>query len=374
MKFLDFLIYLLFWAAFGSAQSSALISSCAVGSTRNSTVCSIADALKLACLGQTLPASGCALADSTCQCTSRNLTVSTAECMLANCTMAETLGMRPNLLHMIFLIQEALSKFQADLCKSPFRNRSQLIVSVFVAITAVATVFVAARFVSGTLWGYKLGLEDWIVAAALVSVNVIYPALADGFRHLPFLPSPLPSKVCCSPTNDALQLTIAVASEGFGKHLYSLGDGDLLKFLRDCTSSFQNLRANLTASVYIAENIYVVVLAVTKLSILAFYLRIFQNQYWFRLEVWLTIGLICLSTAIISILTIIQCHPIEFFWNRDIKSGACLDVNALAYANSAMSMSQDIIIIILPIPVVLKLNMNKQKKIGIALMFALGGL
>ena len=110
------------------------------------------------------------------------------------------------------------------------------------------------------------------------------------------------------------------------------------------------------------------------MSILIFYLRIFQNQYWFRLEVWLTIGLVCLSTAIISVLTILSCHPIEFFWNRDIKSGVCLDVNALAYANSAMSMVQDIIIIILPIPVTLKLNMDQQKKIGIALMFGLGGL
>jgi hypothetical protein len=39
-----------------------------------------------------------------------------------------------------------------------------------------------------------------------------------------------------------------------------------------------------------------------------------------------------------------------------------------------MSMIQDIIIIALPIPVVLKLNMDQQKKIGVAFMFALGGL
>lgn len=37
-------------------------------------------------------------------------------------------------------------------------------------------------------------------------------------------------------------------------------------------------------------------------------------------------------------------------------------------------MVQDIIIIILPISVVLKLNMGLQKKIGVALMFSLGGL
>ena len=54
--------------------------------------------------------------------------------------------------------------------------------------------------------------------------------------------------------------------------------------------------------------------------------------------------------------------------------GHCLDVNKLAYANSAMSMIQDVILVILPIPVVLKMNLEKKKKIGVAFMFALGGV
>lgn len=33
-----------------------------------------------------------------------------------------------------------------------------------------------------------------------------------------------------------LDLTTLVTSEGFGKHLYSLENGDLKKFLGDCTS------------------------------------------------------------------------------------------------------------------------------------------
>lgn len=115
-------------------------------------------------------------------------------------------------------------------------------------------------------------------------------------------------------------------------------------------------------------------LSVTKLSILCFYMRIFQHQTLFRAGVWAAIALIVLSTTIISILTIFQCRPITYFWNRDIKGGICLDVNALAYANSAMSMVQDVIIVFLPIPVVWKMNLDSRKKIGIGIMFALGGL
>tara|TARA_R110002060_G_scaffold70127_1_gene78717 strand:- start:1974 stop:2207 length:234 start_codon:yes stop_codon:yes gene_type:complete len=66
-------------------------------------------------------------------------------------------------------MEKALAKFQASVCKAPFQNRSQTIVSVFVAITAVASVFVAARFVHGSLWGNKVGLEDWVVIGGLVS-------------------------------------------------------------------------------------------------------------------------------------------------------------------------------------------------------------
>lgn len=229
-----------------------------------------------------------------------------------NCTRVDTLG---------------LAKFQAGVCRAPFQNRSQTIVSVFVAITAVASVFVAARLVHGSLWGNKLGLEDWVITGGLIVAGL------------------------------PIALTFKMTSGGFGKHLYSPENGDLKKFLRDF---------------YIAENTYVIVLSVTKLSILFFYLRIFKYRYWFCVQVWATITMICVSTVII--MTIFSCHLINFFWDRDIKGGTCLDVNALAYANSAMSMAQDVIITLLPLREVLKVNMSQQKKVATSLVFALGGL
>lgn len=54
--------------------------------------------------------------------------------------------------------------------------------------------------------------------------------------------------------------------------------------------------------------------------------------------------------------------------------GTCLDINALAYANSGLSIAQDIIIIALPVRVVWKMNMDTKKKWSVAFMFALGGL
>jgi hypothetical protein len=116
------------------------------------------------------------------------------------------------------------------------------------------------------------------------------------------------------------------------------------------------------------------VLAITKLSIIAFYIRIFQHQVFFRVAVWVTAVIVIFSTGIISVLTIFSCRPINFFWDKDIKDGVCLDVNALTYANSAMSIIQDLLIVALPIPVVTTLNLGQKKRVGIAAMFALVGV
>jgi hypothetical protein len=110
-----------------------------------------------------------------------------------------------------------------------------------------------------------------------------------------------------------------VAHEGFGKHVHSLEDGNLLKILKNCEFQLLSSLSCLTLIVYIAENIYVMVLAITKLSILAFYLRIFQHQVLFRAAVWVTAVIVIFSTGIISVLTIFSCRPINFFWDKDIK-------------------------------------------------------
>lgn len=83
--------------------------------------------------------------------------------------------------------------------------------------------------------------------------------------------------------------------------------------------------------------------------------------------------MIATSTIIIFLMTISSCHPVAYFWDRDLH-GQCLDVNALAYANSGMSIAQDLIIIALPLPVLTKLNMSMKKKIGVGFMFAVGSL
>jgi hypothetical protein len=165
-----------------------------------------------------------------------------------------------------------------------------------------------------------------------------------------------------------------VANGGFGKHIWDLADGGLLDILRSrnfpCLTTKDIFNSWL---VYVAESFYVVTLASTKISVLLLYLRIFPHEP-FRYAASATIGMIALSTVVIFFMTVFSCHPVAFFWNRDIGGGTCININKLAYANSAMSIIQDLLIVALPLPVLVKLNMGKKKKIGVGFMFTVGSL
>ncbi|KAH6719479.1 integral membrane protein [Leptodontidium sp. MPI-SDFR-AT-0119] len=266
----------------------------------------------LSCVAQSVPAAGCALDDVACQCKSKPLSLLIAGCMVNNCTMQESLD---------------LSRSQVVTCGLPVQNKSNLMIGLFTFIIIFTSILVALRLASKVIVKKQLSPEDYIAG------------LAQGMSIV------------------SNTFAIEMARHGFGKHLYSLRNGAMKAiFLR----------------FYIGENIYVAVLGLVKISILTFYLRIFQLQIPFRIAVYTTIVFIVLGSASISFSTIFQCRPIAYFWDKDLH-GKCLDVNALAYANSGLSIVQDFLIIGLPIRVVWNMNLDRKKKWSVAFMFALGG-
>lgn len=74
------------------------------------------------------------------------------------------------------------------------------------------------------------------------------------------------------------------------------------------------------------------------------------------------------------LVTIFQCHPIEYTWNKDIKGCYCVNYNAVAWANAAINIQQDLLIIILPVNALRSLQLGLKKRIGMYAMFGVGGL
>ena len=80
------------------------------------------------------------------------------------------------------------------------------------------------------------------------------------------------------------------------------------------------------------------------------------------------------SLMTFTIVTILQCHPLSYVWNKNLKDGRCINFNSVTWANGAINIFQDLLIIALPISEVRKLQLGRQKKIGLYIMFGLGGL
>ncbi|KAH7128558.1 hypothetical protein B0J11DRAFT_273798 [Dendryphion nanum] len=263
----------------------------------------------ITCLFLTVPRSGCSFDDIKCQCENDRLKRDLGACMLANCTMADTLG---------------TAKVQADLCNLPNESRRREIVLYTSIVFSIAVVFVTLRVV-GKVLAKRISWDDWILVVSL------------GLTVIP-----------CG-------CILAMTYKGFGDHLWNLERGQLKEAL---------------CLFWISWSTYALVLGMIKVSLVFFYLQIFQTR-GFKIAAYIVLGYIIASTMAIFLATIFSCIPVQAFWNRDIK-GKCIDINALAYANSGNAIANDVTLLILPLVFIRKLNMQRYRKIAVGLMFAIG--
>jgi hypothetical protein len=165
-----------------------------------------------------------------------------------------------------------------------------------------------------------------------------------------------------------------MAVNGFGEHLWNLEDGKLSTILRSCKSLsiiFLVFANRCARSVYISWTSYVVVLCLIKISLVLFYLEIFQTRK-FRITAYIFLVYLVANSLAMFGIALFTCTPIESFWNRDIKTGKCINLQAGAYFISASSLLQDIMLLVLPIMFISNLQMKRHRKVAVAIMFIVG--
>ncbi|KAF2730968.1 hypothetical protein EJ04DRAFT_579458 [Polyplosphaeria fusca] len=263
----------------------------------------------LECLILSIPASDCSLADTECQCSDHDLGRIISGCIQKNCTITDTI---------------ATAKVQASLCQLPDESRAGGVMVSTVVGTVLATLFVMLRVIGKITMG-RLSSHDWIILLAL-----LLTAIPCG-------------------------CVLAMTQSGFGKHLYDLEVDQLSKILK---------------LFYIAQCTYVVILGLIKVSIVLLYLQIFPSRK-FKFVATLILVLVVVSTIIVCLLTIFACTPIRSFWDRTVE-GRCIDITALAYANSGAAIVQDLTILVMPLPMVWALNIERHRKIAMGFMFSVG--
>ncbi|KAK0637905.1 hypothetical protein DIS24_g10362 [Lasiodiplodia hormozganensis] len=125
---------------------------------------------------------------------------------------------------------------------------------------------------------------------------------------------------------------------------------------------------------FVDELLYLVVISMTKLSILFFYLRIFPDKT-FRKISYGVMGFCIAYLITFLIVSIFQCNPVKAAWLHWDGSyhGACNNVNAQGWAAAAFNIALDLTVLFLPLRQLSKLVMGWKKKLQLLLMFLVGG-
>ena len=113
--------------------------------------------------------------------------------------------------------------------------------------------------------------------------------------------------------------------------------------------------------------------ALSKLSILLMYLRIFPQASTFRYAVCVVSAFV-VSYGIATVCTnLFSCSPIAGSWDLAYATTAkCINRPAFYLAQAALGIVADFATVAIPIPVIGKLQMDTRKKVGVIVLLSMG--
>ncbi|RDL40143.1 uncharacterized protein BP5553_00122 [Venustampulla echinocandica] len=110
-----------------------------------------------------------------------------------------------------------------------------------------------------------------------------------------------------------------------------------------------------------------------KLSILAFYMRLFPSKR-FGYFVWANVAYTIIWAVVSWVVNLTVCSPIAYYYDKTIKGGTCRNQVISGTANGAFSLLGDVFILALPLPIIWGLQVNMRRRIALIGIFLLGTL
>ncbi|CAI6096060.1 unnamed protein product [Clonostachys chloroleuca] len=208
-------------------------------------------------------------------------------------------------------------------------------VIVFSILSFFTTTVVILRFLAKRLTRQTLGADDWLCLAALLIHHAFMIASCVGVVQ-----------------------------------------GGMRRDVRITAVENPNSVVIFFQCLFIAEVAYTYSSPLVKLSVLAFYWRIFPTS-GMKLGCKI-IGAMCIAWCIaVSILDFVQCRPLKAFWYLELRAlptTRCVDTVLHFLANSIANAFIDFLTISLPIYEVCKLHTSTERKFKVAFVFLLGGI
>lgn len=119
--------------------------------------------------------------------------------------------------------------------------------------------------------------------------------------------------------------------------------------------------------------IYGASIALSKCAILLLYIRVFiTTKKSFTITAY-AVGFVIIATAIANtFISILQCSPQAFAWDKSMQGGGCIDEIAWTRYMAIPNVVTGIVMLIMPLPVVWRLNISIAAKIALTATFLHG--
>ncbi|KAI0014496.1 hypothetical protein F4779DRAFT_612785 [Xylariaceae sp. FL0662B] len=291
-----------------------------------------APACGLGCMAKSIVTSSCSAENTTCICANELLKAQITECVTASCSIRDQLSMK---------------KFSSENCGVVGQDRRSLVSVIGITFGALGLVAFVLRCLARVIGSHCWGKDDTVICLAMC-LEIPLGVLSVPFSHL-----------------------------GLGLDMWFVPFDNITEILRvslliPCAQWFPS-RLKRKQLYYWDEMIYLTALALTKISVLFFYLKVFPRRS-FRICVWVLIAINVVWALSYDFLLIFQCNPIPGAWKHwDGEFEAkCININILGWSAAAINIALDIAIIFLPLPELFSLSMSTKKKVQIMAMFAVG--
>ncbi|KAH8887875.1 hypothetical protein GQ53DRAFT_725610 [Thozetella sp. PMI_491] len=272
------------------------------------------------CLLSAISNSPCGANDQPCLCADTVLQDTASSCILRQCSVRDSL---------------VAKNVTQTTCGAPVRDESRSLITSTIALTVISKVLVGVRL------AYRLYIAH--------GVSFVKPFNADDWAIL--------VAACVGVGSNVVQIHGTLAN-GLGRDIWTLTPDQITR---------------LDQFYYAIEILYIVELAISKLSIILFYLRIFPDPT-VRRVLWGTLVLMIASAVTLVGLIAFQCMPIQYFWLQwdGEHEGRCLNSNWIAWGHAILNIVFDIWLLGIPLSHLRALKLSWKRKVGVALMFGVG--
>lgn len=225
-----------------------------------------------------------------------------------------------------------------------------MVYGVCVLFIILPLVTVPLRFYARSIAGAGFWWDDWFALAGVVSVFESFFCLQT---ILSFPLSSIQPFALASPIVDM----ILTSRRTFGWHMAQISPANL---------QFYNL------NIYVVLLFYNPGLAFFKLSLLAFYVRVFPVIRWLRMSCY-TLGSLIIAWVIATQFAFIfRCSPVNAAWVAE--AGKCINPTSIFIAQSIPTLVFDIAILALPVRTIWQTQLKRPQRLGVIGVFLMGGL